>query len=63
MVQYDKQKYSGEITDVMNKKVVVSTMYPAERMNAFTHLQLLLRKSTPPEIAGRRRQFLFDYFN
>ena len=29
VVQYDKQKYSGEITDVMNKKVVVSTMYPA----------------------------------
>ena len=29
VVQYDKQMYPEEITDVFNKKVVVSAMHPA----------------------------------
>ena len=28
VVQYNKQKYPGEITGVLNKEVVVSTMHP-----------------------------------
>ena len=72
VVQYDKQKYPGEITDVFNEEVVVSAMHPASgkcfkwpnHMDKCIYpFSAIIAKIHPPKVAGRRRQFSFDYFN
>ena len=72
LVQYDKQKYPGEITDVLIEEVVVSTMHPAGgkcfkwpncKDECIYPFSTIIVKIHPPEIAGRRRQFSFGYFN
>ena len=64
VVQYDKQKYPGEIIDVLNEEVVVSAMHPAggksgptTRTNAFIHFQLLLQKSTHLKLLAEADSF------
>ena len=72
VVQYDKQKYPGEITDVLNEDIGVSAMHPAGgkcfkwlncKDECIYPFSAVIAKTHPPEVAGRQGQFSFDYFN
>ena len=71
VVQCDKEECPGEITDVLSKEFVVSAMHPAGNCFKWPNpegeciypFSAVIAKINPPEVAGRRGQFLFDYFN